>query len=160
MSQKETINWKHLIYSILITAAVGGFSQLLTNGSMGKYIPLNKPPLAPPGWVFGAVWPVLFLLMAIAAYQVYESHHEDRKAALTWYGVQLFFNFCWPIAFFRFGAFWFAFVWLMALWVMIIITTALFGRIKTSAAWLMVPYLLWTTFAAYLNFGIAFLNPK
>ena len=159
MSKEETINWKHLICSILIANGVGGASQLITRGSMKQYAGLIKPPLAPPGWVFGVVWPILFLLMAIAAYLVYESGEKEKRKALIWYGIQLFFNFCWPIAFFNLSAYWFAFAWLIVLWVMIIITTTYFFKIEYLAGWLMIPYLLWTTYAAYLNAGIALLNP-
>lgn len=75
--------------------------------------------------------------------------------ALLFYGVQLFFNFLWPIAFFNFGAYWFAFVWILLLFALIFVTAVLFYRITPAAGWLLLPYLFWVAFASYLNFAVA-----
>ena len=97
--------------------------------------------------------------MGIASYFVLVSDKPARaKTALTVYGIQLAFNFLWSIIFFNLENYLFAFVWLMMLWLLIILTTVLFWRIDKRAGYLMIPYLLWVTFAAYLNFGIYLLN--
>ena len=153
------IHLKKLIISILIPLAVGGLSALLTMGSMESFEQLNKPPLSPPGWLFPVVWSVLFILMGIASYLVYVSPKTDeRKSALTFYAVQLFFNFVWSLLFFNLEAYLFAFIWLVALWVLIIITAIKFYRISKPSGYLLIPYILWVTFAGYLNLAIYILN--
>jgi tryptophan-rich sensory protein len=143
----------------LIPLAVGGLSAWLTRNSMESFDNLTKPPLSPPGWLFPIVWSILFVLMGIASYLVLVSDKPARsKTALTVYGIQLAFNFFWSIIFFNFEMYLFAFIWLMILWLLIILTTVLFWRIDKRAGYLMLPYLVWVTFAAYLNFGIYLLN--
>ncbi len=153
------IQWKKLIIAIAIPLAVGGLAALLTMNSMETFGALNQPSLSPPAWLFSVVWTILYTLMGIASYLVATSDKTYRaQSALTVYGIQLFFNFLWSIVFFNLQAYWFAFVWLILLWVLIIITTVLFYRISKPAGYLMIPYLLWVTFAAYLNLAIAILN--
>ncbi len=158
MSKK--INWPALIVSILIPLGVGAVSAVLSGGGMMTFQQIDKPPLSPPGWLFPVVWTVLYTLMGIASYLVYTSDASDsqKSRALTVYGVQLGVNFFWSIIFFNFQAFLFAFYWLVLLWVLIIATIYTFGKISKPAAWLLVPYLLWVTFAGYLNYGIYLLN--
>ncbi len=150
---------KPLIISLLIPLLVGGLSALFTGG-MDDFKALQKPPISPPGWIFPVVWTILYLLMGFASYLVYVSKSPQYKKnnALLIYGIQLFFNFFWSIIFFRFEMYLFAFVWLMIMWVLIIINTVQFYRIKPLAGYLLIPYLLWVTFAAYLNLGIYILN--
>ena len=153
------IHLKKLIISVLIPLAVGGLSALLTMGSMEDFEALNKPPLSPPGWLFPVVWSVLFILMGIASYIIYVSpKSEQRQSALIFYGVQLFFNFIWSLLFFNLEAYLFAFIWLVALWILIIITTIKFYRISKPAGYLLIPYIIWVTFAGYLNLAIYLLN--
>lgn len=153
------IQWKKLIACITIPLVVGGISALLTYKSMQSFEALNKPPLSPPGWLFPVVWSILFVLMGIASYLVLVSKDtSSTRTALIFYGVQLFFNFLWSIIFFNFRLYLFAFVWLVALWLLILITTWKFYKISKKAAYLMLPYILWVTFAGYLNFGIYLLN--
>ena len=151
------IKWKKLIVCLLIPLAAGGLSALLTKDSMGSFDSINKPPLSPPGWVFPIVWTVLFILMGIASYLVSFSGNRSQTA-LTFYGIQLFFNFVWSLIFFNFSQYFLAFMWLAILWFLILITTALFYMISKPAAYLMIPYLIWVTFAGYLNFSICLLN--
>ena len=150
---------KPLIIALLIPLAVGGLSALLTGG-MDNFKTLEKPPLSPPGWIFPVVWTVLYLLMGFASYLVYNSKAPTYKKnnALLFYGLQLFFNFFWSIIFFRWEMYLFAFIWLMIMWALIIITTVKFYKINKLSGLLMIPYLLWVTFAAYLNLGIYILN--
>ena len=153
------IEWKKLLLCVAIPLAVGGVAAVLTAGGMESFSAMKQPPLSPPGWLFPIVWTILYTFMGIASYLVATADKTYRaRTALTVYGVQLFFNFLWSIVFFNLGAYWFAFVWLLILWVLIIITTVLFYGISKPAGYLMIPYLVWVTFAAYLNFAIALLN--
>lgn len=153
------IKWGKLIISIAIPLGVGAASAFLTMDSMQTFSSLNQPPLSPPAWLFPVVWSILYVLMGIASYIVSESDKPARSGtALTVYGAQLFFNFFWSIIFFNLEAYLFAFIWLLILWVLIIINAVLFYRISKPAGILMIPYILWVTFAAYLNFAIFLLN--
>ncbi len=151
---------KKYIIGIAIPLAVGGLSALLTQSAMQKFNSLNQPPLAPPSWLFPVVWTVLFVLMGIASALVYMADvpREQKKSALTLYGVQLAMNFLWSIVFFNFGAYLFAFVWLLALLAVIIATAVKFRKISKPADWMLIPYILWVCFAGYLNFAIYLLN--
>lgn len=151
------INWKALLISLAISLGTGIIGGILTANSMQQYETLYRPPLAPPGWVFPVVWTILFLLMGIASYLVYVSDADDseKQAALRIYGIQLLVNIGWSVIFFRFEAYFLAFAWLLLLWYLIYITTKRFYDINKVAGFLMVPYLLWVTFAGYLNLSIA-----
>lgn len=151
------IQWKKRIICILIPLAVGGFSALLTQNSMQAFDTVTKPPLSPPGWLFPVVWTVLYILMGIASYLVAVSKAPNRTA-LTVYGIQLVFNFFWSIIFFNWELYLFAFIWLIVLWGLIVITIFLFSKSSKTAGYLMIPYLLWVTFAGYLNLAIYLLN--
>lgn len=146
-----------LIIAILIPIAVGMLSAVLS-GNISIYSEINKPPLAPPGFVFPIVWGILYILMGISSYLIYESDSPFKNQALGIYALQLFFNFFWSIFFFRFNWYLFAFLWLLAMIVLIIIMIDSFYKIKPLAAYLQIPYLLWCLFAAYLNFMIYRLN--
>ena len=153
------IQWDKLLKSIALPLAVGGASALISMGAMQSFGSLNQPPLSPPAWLFPIVWSVLYVLMGIAAYLITVSDKPARaKTAMTVCEVQLFFNFFWSIIFFNLEAYLFAFIWLIVLWVLIIVTAVLFFGINKAAATLMIPYILWVTFAAYLNFAIYLLN--
>lgn len=151
------LQWKSLILAIAIPLTVGGLSALLTRGNMALFGLVTKPPLSPPGWLFPIVWTILYILMGIASYLVYRSDKNTRPA-LTLYGIQLGFNFFWPIFFFNQQWYLFSFIWLIGLWLLILAALAEFYRISRIAGWLMAPYLLWVTFAGYLNLGIYLLN--
>ncbi len=154
------VNWKRLILCIAIPLAVGGLSALLTRGGMDVFKMVKKPPLSPPAWLFPVVWTLLYTLMGIASYLVLESSadREEKEKALYLYGIQLLVNFFWPVLFFSFQRFGFAFLWLILLWVLILLTLVRFYRIHKTAGYLLIPYLVWVTFAGYLNFGIWLLN--
>lgn len=155
------IDKKRLIICLAIPLVVGGAAGLLTMNSMEAFEALNQPPLSPPGWLFPVVWTVLYVLMGIASYlaSVSNAPHKEKARALWTYGIQLAFNFLWPIAFFNLKWYLFAFLWLVILWILILITALRFGRIRKPAGYLLVPYLLWVAFAGYLNLGIYLLNP-
>ena len=151
------VNWKKLLLCIAIPLAVGGLAALLSGGMGGMYQSYNKPPLSPPGWVFGVVWPVLYGLMGYASYLVSQGTGDKNRAWIL-YGVQLFVNFLWPIVFFRFELVGLALALLVALWVLVLLTIREFSAISERAGDLLIPYILWLSFALYLNFGIYVLN--
>jgi len=145
----------------------GGFIiSLFTRDAMSKFSSFNQPPLAPPAWLFPVAWTILYILMGVASYLIWEkgrnaNAHADKtasKTALIIYAVQLVFNFIWTPLFFSLGWYWFAFIWLMVMWVLIIILTSQTRKISRFAFWMLIPYIIWCTFAAYLNCGIAILN--
>ncbi len=151
---------KTLIKSIAIPLAVGGLSAFLSGGGMQTFESITKPPLSPPGWLFPVVWTILYTLMGIASYLVYQAEASvaSKEKALAIYGYQLLVNFLWPIFFFDFGWYLFSFFWLLLLWVLVFWMIRLFYDISKTAAYLMMPYLIWLTFAGYLNLGIWILN--
>ena len=153
------IHWKTLLICIAIPLAVGSLAALLTQGAMEDFAALNKPPLSPPAWLFPVVWSILYVLMGIASYLVITSGMPYRaRTALIPYGIQLAFNFAWSLIFFGAGKYLFAFVWLVILWLLILLTALLFARLRRVAAYLLFPYLIWVAFAGYLNFAIYLLN--
>lgn len=155
----KKIKWSKLITIVLVTELVGLIASLLSGNIKKVYMTINKPALAPPSWVFGIVWSVLYLMIGVAAYIVYESEEtEQRKKAIWLYWVQLFVNFVWPIVFFRFLMFEAALLVIGVLDILVVITTREFYKINKFAGKLMIPYLLWLMFATYLNLGIALLN--
>ncbi len=154
-------NIKNYIVSSIIALAVGGLSALLTSGNMDLYSEITKPPLAPPSILFPIVWTILYILMGISAALIYgekDSKPDEVKRALTVYGINLFLNFFWSIIFFNIRAFLFSFIWLVALWIVILVMIIRFYKIKPIAGILQIPYLLWVTFAGYLNLAIFLLN--
>ena len=124
---------------------------------MENFAMLQKPTFAPPGFLFPVVWTILYVLMGIASYLVLTSGKPTGNALIV-YGIQLVFNFFWSILFFNLGLCMFAFLCLVLLWLLILLTTVLFYQILKPAGYLMIPYLLWVTFAGYLNLGICLLN--
>ena len=152
--------FKTPLICVAIPLLEGGLSALLTKNTMANFEMLNQPALTPPPELFPVVWTILFILMGIASYLVYESDANANmiNSALRLYAIQLIMNFCWSIVFFNLGWYLFAFVWLILLWLVILVTTWMFYKISKPAAYMMVPYVLWVTFAAYLNFMIWRLN--
>lgn len=151
--------WISLIIALVIPVGlVGGLSALIAGNSMEVYESFIKPPLSPPGWLFPVMWTILFILMGVASWLVYRSDSPLKSPALFLYGAQLAVNFFWTLTFFGERYYSGAFLVLVLLWAMILITIRQFGRIDKRAAWLLVPYVLWVTFAGYLNFFIALYN--
>ncbi len=144
---------------LLITGAVGGLSSLLTNMAMDRYDAAQKPPLTPPDIVFPIVWSILFTLMAISAARVWLTDNSRmRNRSMLIYGLQLFFNFFWSVLFFNFSAYGIAFLWLIVLWVLILLMILQFYKSDKLAGLLQIPYLLWVSFAGYLNYMVWMLN--
>lgn len=154
---KKIKNKSALIISILIPLAAGALSALFS-GNMAAYSALNKPPFSPPSLVFPIVWTILYILMGVSSYIIFMSDSPDRSKALKIYGLQLFFNFCWSIIFFGLSWYLFAFFWLVVLIILIYSMIKQFFSINPTSAYLLMPYLLWCVFAAYLNLSIYLLN--
>ncbi|MEA4823363.1 MAG: TspO/MBR family protein [Clostridiaceae bacterium] len=153
------MRWKALIVNLAIPLAVGGLAGLLTQSSMAAYADVIKPPGSPPGILFPIVWTILYLLMGISSYLVWtQPDSPAKRLALSLYAVSLAVNFLWPIVFFTAKAYLPAFVVLLALWGLVLAMIFAMHRVKPVAAWLQIPYLLWLTFAAYLNLGVFILN--
>ncbi len=156
----KAIPWKTYALWVLLTEAVGMLSGWLTREGVQIYSQtIVQPPLSPPGAVFPIVWGILFALMGIGGARIGLAPPSAlRTKALILYGVQLAFNFFWSILFFNLQQFGFALLWLAVLWGLILWMMVTFYRIDPLAAWLQVPYVLWVSFAAYLNFGVWTLN--
>lgn len=149
-----------LIISLLIPQLTGALSAYLSASQREVYQRLNLPAFAPPAWVFGPVWILLYLLMGIACYRVYLKGPGNPlvKKALLFYLIQLLFNFAWSIIFFRFELLGIALVEIIILFIFIIITTYYFYKAEKTAAYLMIPYIIWVAFASLLNYYIWLLN--
>ena len=148
-------NITSLAVSITISLGAGILSAFLTGASMRQYADMYKPPLAPPGWIFPIVWTILYILMGIAAWRIYESPNSDKRLALSLYSNQLLLNIVWPLLFFNLKIYFFAFAWLLLLWLVLYLTLRQFAMLDQKAGLLLTPYLVWVTFAGYLNLAIA-----
>ena len=148
------------MFWILLAEAVGALSGWLTREGTQIYAQtIVKPPLSPPGWVFPVVWAILYALMGIGAAKVYQAPaSKTRSMGLNLFITQLVVNFFWSPIFFNLQTFGFALLWLLLLWGLVLWMIRAFRKVKPLAAKLQIPYLLWLTFAAYLNFGVWYLN--
>ncbi len=147
--------------ALCIAVPLGGglLISLLTGDAMSKFGSFNQPPLAPPAWLFPVAWTILYVLMGLASYLIWaKSKKGTNKEILILYGLQLAMNFVWTPLFFLAEQYWFAFAWLVAMWIVIIMMMVKTKKVSVAALLLLVPYILWCTFAAYLNCGIAILN--
>ncbi len=149
-----------LFLSLLITLAVGGVAGFATASAIGTwYATLNKPYFNPPNWLFAPVWTLLYILMGIALYLIWRlPAAQVRKKAMMLFFAQLALNFAWSFIFFTFHQIGFAFVEIVLLWLVILITINQFAKLQKTAALLLLPYILWVSFAAVLNGSIWFLN--
>lgn len=154
------INKRLLFICIAIPVLVGLVAGLLTRNSMEVFALVEKPPLAPPAWLFPAVWTILYILMGISSYIILTSNadQEEINKAIKLYAYQLVVNFLWSTFFFNFGWYFFSFLWLIFLWILVFLMIRSFYEINKVAAYLNIPYLVWLTFAGYLNAGIWLLN--
>lgn len=152
--------WKIYAAWILLAEAVGGLSGWLTRDGAKAYSEsIIQPTLSPPALVFPIVWGILFALMGIGAARIYLAPpSRERTNSLRIFLLQLAFNFFWSILFFNLQAFGAALVWLLILWGLIVWMIVAFRKVDPLAAWMQIPYLLWVTFAAYLNYGVWMLN--
>lgn len=150
-----------LIISLIIPQLAGGLGSFFTIGSVKDWYPvLVKPALNPPAWVFGPVWTTLFALMGIAAFLIWKKGLERRdvKNALSIFLGQLILNTLWSIIFFGLHSPGGALIEIVFLWLAILATIIVFAKISSPAAWLLVPYIIWVSFAMYLNYSIWMLD--
>lgn len=152
--------WKPYLLWILLAEAAGALSGWLARDGMQLYAQtIAKPPLSPPGWLFPVVWTLLYALMGIGAARIFQAPaSKARSLGLNLFVTQLAVNFLWSPIFFNLQAFGLAFFWLLLLWVLVSWMILTFRNVDPPAAKLQIPYLLWLTFAAYLNFGVWYLN--
>ena len=148
--------WK-LTISILLPFLASVIGGLFTASSVSTwYVGLIKPSFNPPSWVFGPVWTILYLLMGVSLYLVWIKKYD--KFAFIVFGVQLFLNALWSIIFFGMKLPLFAFIEIILLWIVILVTIIYFYKLNRISAYLLIPYLLWVSFAAVLNFVLFILN--
>lgn len=154
-------NILRLFISVFIPLLVGGLSGFFTaTGVDAWYRTINKPSWNPPNWIFGPVWTTLYVMMGISLYLIWKAAASTtaKRSAFIFFGVQLLLNFFWSVVFFRLQSPGWALVEIIFLWVAILLTIFSFSRINKAAAWLLVPYISWVSFAAILNYTIWRLN--
>ncbi len=152
---------KKLFVSILICVATGAIAGYITAGeSSGEWFKaLNKPSFQPPSWLFGPVWTFLYIMMGIALWKVWNTaNSRERNMAITIFFAQLLFNFIWSIIFFSWHSVGLALIDILILWVLILSTIFSFARVSKTSAWLLVPYIVWVSFATILNYTIWKMN--
>lgn len=140
---------------------VGAISGYFTStGVNGWYAVANKPWFNPPNWIFAPVWTMLYVLMGIALFLVWRAETDKtiKQTAIVLFAVQLILNFFWSIIFFKLQQPGWAFAEIIVMWVMILLTILWFAKISRAAAWLLVPYISWVSFASVLNYSIWRLN--
>jgi benzodiazapine receptor len=151
-----------LIAAILACEFVGVLGAMLTITSITTWYPtLQKPSFSPPNWLFGPVWTLLYALMGISAYLIWDKGIKKKgvKPALKLFSLQLILNFMWSILFFGFKSPLLGLMEIAVLWIAVLATIMVFARLSRKAAVLMVPYILWVSFAAVLNLYVWMLNP-
>ena len=155
-----SINKKRLVTSLLFPILIGALSALATRGDMDVYKDIIRPPLAPPGIVFPIVWSILYILMGVSIYLVWnkDDPYADKSKAFFFFGLSLSLNFIWSPVFFSLKAYLAAFIILLLLVLSVVLTIIEYYKINKTAAFLQIPYLVWLLFAGYLNFAIYYLN--
>jgi len=146
---------------ILLAQAAGLIGAYFTFDAIPAwYVFLNKPFFSPPNWIFGPVWTILYTLMGIAAFLVFKKGWKKKpvREAIYFFGFQLALNSLWSIIFFGFRSPLWALVEIVILWIAIAFTISRFARVNKTAALLLIPYILWVTFALILNLAIVLLN--
>lgn len=156
----KNVNWRSYGIWIAVAEAVGALSGWLSREGMRVFGQTAvQPPLSPPAWLFPVVWTILYGLMGISAARVYLAEEsKQRSRGLNLFVVQLVFNFFWSLIFFNLQAYGFALFWLLLLWGLVALMILEFSKVDKAAAWLQVPYLIWLTFAAYLNAAVWIVN--
>ena len=155
------MNMKKLIPSLLLTIGVGALAGFITAGESSSdwYVNLAKPSYQPPSWLFSPVWTLLYILMGISFYYVWKKPlSRERNIALTIFLAQLLLNFLWSILFFSLHSPSLALIDIVMMWLAILLTIFSFSRLSKAAAWLLVPYIMWVSFAMILNWDIWRMN--
>lgn len=158
----KKIDIKAAVISVGVTAVAAVAAAVFSAPSNDVIDSIRKPPLMPPSVLFPIVWSVLYVLMAVGAYIILTADAPigKKNTALTVYGISLLLNIAWTLVFFTQVKFLPAFFIIIGLWFSVFLTIILYYRVNPLAAYLQVPYLLWVTFAAWLNYMIFMLNPQ
>ena len=149
---------KEELISILIPVIGGFLSGLISMGGIKEFNMLNKPFLAPPGFLFPIVWTILYILMGISSYLIYNENHYHSDCCLKIYAINLFVNFLWSPIFFGLNLRLFALIWIIVLDIIVAYMIWCFYNVNKKAAYLQIPYLVWCLFATYLNLFFYLLN--
>ena len=150
--------YKPYIISFAITFGIAIIGSIVTYLGMDSFSRLIQPPLSPPGFLFPIVWTILYGLMAFGAARIFQKTGNIKDPAIYVFAAQMLFNLGWSVLFFGLDAYLLAFIWLIILWILVLIMIILFYRIDRLSGLLQIPYLLWLTFAAYLNLAIYLIN--
>jgi tryptophan-rich sensory protein len=154
-------NWVKLVVSVLFTVGIGSLGGLFTMSEIqGWYAGLQKPSFNPPNWLFGPVWSMLYLLMGISFYLIWKQPVSTvRNVGLILFVIQFILNFFWSILFFNQHMIAAALLEMVFMWIFILLTMIWFAKLSRTAAWLLLPYLCWVSFATVLTAAIWKLNP-
>lgn len=161
ISQIKSADVFALALAVSVSLLAGVIGSFFTISEIPNwYSTLEKPFFTPPNWIFGPVWTTLYIMMGVALFFACRYGKPAKKATTTtyWFYAQLLFNTLWSVIFFGFHALWPGFVVILILWLLLLRTTQLFFTVKNTAGWLLIPYLIWVSFASLLNFSIALLN--
>lgn len=158
-TNNRTLGRKALDVILLLIPLAGGFiSSRIAGDQMSDFGSMAKPPLAPPAWLFPIAWTILYLLMGLALLYLVRSKNKYKEGAIALFVSQLLMNYIWSPVFFNMEEYWLAFAILITMWLTTIITAIVSYFVDKKAVLCLIPLILWTTFAAYLNAGIAILN--
>jgi translocator protein len=149
-----------LVVSIAIPLIAGALGSVFTTPAVKSwYLTINKPAWNPPSWVFAPVWTTLFVMMGVALYLVWSKKmNKGVRLALNIFAAQLALNVFWSVIFFGWESFWLAYAEIILLWIFILLTIVKFWKVDKTAGWLLLPYILWVSFASFLNLTVARLN--
>jgi translocator protein len=153
-------NYLKLIISIISCQLAGIIGSFFTGDSIGWYYTLTKPSFRPPNWLFGPVWIVLYLIMGIALYLIWKRgfRTSESKYPMIIFFTQLVFNAMWPVIFFGVRSIGGGLIIITILWILIFLTILSFQKVNKTASYLLIPYLIWVSYASILNFSIWRLN--
>jgi tryptophan-rich sensory protein len=154
-------SWIKLVISIVVPLVVGGISGFFTKPEISTWFQtIKKPDWQPPNWLFGPIWTILYIMMGIAFYLIWKKDAEasKKRTAVTLWIVQLVLNFFWSFVFFKQHQIDWALGEIVILWFFILLTIFTFARINKMAAWILVPYISWVSFAGILTYTIWQLN--
>ena len=149
---------KEFVICLLIPIIVGIVSGLLSINGIKSFDLLKKAPLTPPGFIFSIIWPILYILMGISSYLIYNENDYHTNCCLKIYAINLFINFLWSPIFFGLGLRLFSFIWIIVLDIVVIFMILCFYKVNKKAAYLQIPYFIWLLFATYLNLFTYLLN--
>lgn len=153
------MDYKKLAISLAIPLLTGTIGSLATQETLSSwYSTLEKPVFNPPNWVFGPVWTALYLLMGITLYLLWTSKNKNKRTAIKWFSIQLALNAIWSPLFFGLHSILLAFIDISLLWLTLVINIITTLKVSKKAAYLLVPYLLWVTFALVLNATLLVIN--